>query len=218
MAKLHLCDSCRQINFGLLRFPAESEIPQIRNRSLPKDKFPYINDANIRQTKIDIGYLVDMKKRKECELCTYIWESLSKLDVYTEDGKSKSGGHRVSCRADIGFASGLFRYPEIDSYDTVTLYQLAITTQLHGHPHHDVDGTAHLQMDNHFRTCNVGAGCIQVDDKFQDPRHGVDMVVFGGRQRPLQINLNWLRRWLYICEHEHGNLCNSLLSAVEKFK
>ena len=218
MAKSHLCYSCRQIHFRLLRLPAESEIPQIRSWDLPRDKFPYISDANTRLTKIDIGYLADIKKRTECELCTYIWESLSKLDVYTEDGKSKSGGHRVTCRADVGRQVALFRYPEIDSNDTVTLFQLAITTHLEGHPCHDVDNTAHLLMDNHFQTCNVGAGSIQVDEQLRDPRPGVDMAVFGGRQRPQQINLNWLKGWLYICEHEHGNLCNSLLSTVEMFK
>jgi hypothetical protein len=218
MATTHLCDSCRQINFRLLRLPVESEIPQIRSWNLPRDKFPYISDAKTRQTKINIGYLSDIKKRTKCELCVYIWELLSKLDVYTEDGKTRSGGRNVICRADVGRETAIFRYPEIDSNDSVTLYQLAFTTHLESHPHHDADNSAHLIIDNHFQTCNIGAGSIQIDDKFRDPRPGVDMVVFGGRRRPEQINLNWLRRWLYICEHEHGDLCNSMLSTPEIFK
>ncbi|KAI1205880.1 HET-domain-containing protein [Annulohypoxylon truncatum] len=58
-----------------------------------------------------------------------------------------------------------------------------------------------------FQACNIGAATIQVDDKFLDPRLGTDMMIFGGRWRPLQLDLRWVRRWINICETDHGDTC-----------
>lgn len=196
----------------------ESEIDRVHNKDLPRDKFPYIKDPQDRLTKINIGYLSEIKNRSKCELCAYLWSHLSKLNIYTKDGRSKGGDYNVVCLADIGRQDAVFRYPEIDSNDTITLFRLAFTTHLEGHPYHDTDNITHLVIDNHFQTCNVGAGSIQVDESFRDPRTSMDMAVFGGRRRPEQININWLRRWLNICENNHGDEYNALLSTAEIFR
>lgn len=217
MAGIHLCSVCRSIDWRLLRLPAESEIPLIRDYELPK-KFPYIHDAKVRQTKIDLGTLADIKSRTDCELCSYISKYLRSRSVYTDDGKSTAEGHVVKCRADIGRQAAIFRYPDVDSYESVTLFRLSVTTHLHGHPAHDVDNYAHLLMDNHFQTCNVGAGAIRVDENFRDPRPDIDMALFGGRIRPQRLDIEWIKRWIDICEHEHDDLCNSLLSTPDMVK
>jgi hypothetical protein len=41
-----------------------------------------------------------------------------------------------------------------------------------------------------------------------DTQTGEDLV-FGGRKRPLTVNLRWLHHWLNDCIHEHGNACDS---------
>ena len=217
MGSPRLCDVCRSIDWRLLRLPVESEIPLIQNYELPR-KYPYLSNANVRLTKIDLGNLADIKLRTQCELCSYISNYLESSNVYTKNSRSSAGGHAVKCRADIGRQAAIFRYPEVDSNESVTIFRLSITTHLEGHPAHDVDNVAHLLMDNHFQTCNVGAGAVHVDEQFRDPRPGIDMALFGGRIRPPQLNIEWIKRWIEICEHGHDDLCNSLLSIPDMFK
>jgi len=217
MESSRLCGVCRSIDWKLLRLPVESEIPLIQNYELPR-KYPYISNAKVRQTKIDLGNLADIKLRTQCELCSYISNYLESRNVYTKDGRSSAGGHVVKCRADIGRQAAIFRFPNVDSNESVTLFRLSITTHLEGHPAHDVDNVAHLLMDNHFQTCNVGAGTIHVNENFRGPRPSIDMALFGGRVRSQLLNVEWVKRWIGICEHEHDDLCNSLLSTPDMFK
>lgn len=216
MTKLPLCATCQQIDFALLRGPRTSDISSLRAGHLP-DQYPYKNNDAVRQRKINLGFLSDMKERKNCPLCVFIWQFSSKQGVYTEDGRTQSGA-RVMCKADIGSHAGIFRYPEKDADDLVKMWQLVITTHIEGHALHSIDGNPHLYLDNCFRVCDVGASSIQVRSDFADPRMTVDMTLFGGRIRPLQIDLSWLRRWLEICEHDHHDTCGILLPMDNLFE
>lgn len=187
----------------------------IRNANIPDE---YSNTKNaVRLRKIVLGFLSDIKERKHCPLCVLIWQFVSDSGIYTEDCRARSGA-RVICKADIGRFSGVFRYPEKDADDNVKLSGLTITTHLEGHHSHDLDGSAHLYLDNRFLTCDFGSSLIQIGNDFQDPRSEVDMTLFAGRIRPLQINLMWLRRWLEICEDEHQDTCSIMLSKDRVFE
>ncbi|TLD20116.1 HET-domain-containing protein [Venturia nashicola] len=211
-----LCKSCQRIDFALLRGPRTSEIPMIRDANIP-DQYSYTKNAEVRLRKIVLGFLSDIKERIECSLCELISQLISDTGVYTEDCRAHSGA-RVICKADIGKETGIFRYPEKDADNNVKLFQLTITTHLEGHQSHDLDGSAHLYLDNRFLVCDYGSSLIQIGDDFQDPRSDVDMTLFAGRMRPLQINLAWLRRWLEICEDEHQDTCSIMLSKDHVFE
>ncbi|KAJ2991518.1 hypothetical protein NUW58_g2485 [Xylaria curta] len=58
-----------------------------------------------------------------------------------------------------------------------------------------------------FQACDVGAASVEVDLRFVDPRPGIDMMIFGGRCRPLLLDLRWVRRWMDICKTTHGTTC-----------
>ncbi|EJT81597.1 hypothetical protein GGTG_01575 [Gaeumannomyces tritici R3-111a-1] len=58
-----------------------------------------------------------------------------------------------------------------------------------------------------LQACDVGAAGIRANEHFADPRPGIDRMVFGGRRRPLQLDMRWVRRWIDIYEQDHGHKC-----------
>lgn len=211
MSSSSVCESCARIPFRILRLPLTSEIPLIQSGKLPH-KFPYIQDASLRQTKINIGYLSELKTRVDCRLCSYIWTTLAAQNVYSDDGLTRHEAKQVMCRADIGQQVSIFRYPEKDSNDTITLYRFSITTFIDGHPYHDLGERPHMYMDNHFQVCEVGAGSQSVYGLSIASVTGHDRALFAGRVRPLQIDLALLKSWLTLCEKDHGDICNKLVA------
>lgn len=208
-----LCENCARIPCHLLRYPRISEIPLIASRRLPR-KFPYIGHADLRQGRHRMGYLDEMKECVDCALCKYTWQALSALDVYTSEGKTRAG-YRIVVAADVGHQDQICRYPKDDSDTMFTLYKLSVLTYIEGSPEHD--GVYHLRLDRHFQSADIGVSTINIDDTFRDPRFGVDMTIFGGRKRPLQIDLRWMRKWLKICMEQHGDACQNLLPTRDIF-
>ena len=49
---------------------------------------------------------------------------------------------------------------------------------------------------------------VSVDNDFADSRPDVHMMVFGGRRQPLQVNLEWVKRWIETCQFEYGDICD----------
>ena len=215
MTRKQLCEHCDGIPFHLLRYPRISEIPLIKAGTLP-NKFPYIENADLRLSRYDLGYLDEMRHRTTCGLCTYIWKSLNRLDIYTPEGRTRAGG-RIICRADVGKAESIFRYPDPDSDDFFKLFQLAVTTHIEGHPKHGPNGTLHVYFDRHFQPCDIGASNRQHEGNSFGSGLDPNMTIFGGRSRPLQIDLRWVRRWLQICKEDHGSTCEALLSPADTF-
>jgi hypothetical protein len=40
-----------------------------------------------------------------------------------------------------------------------------------------------------------------------DPETNDDKMMFGGRKRPLLLNLQWVQKWLEICDKDHNSAC-----------
>jgi hypothetical protein len=146
----------------------------------------------------------------------YICKALLTLDIYTTTGRTKAGD-RVLCQADIGKEEQIFRYPEHDSDGLVKLFQLSITTHIEGHPVHGLSN-AHLYLDRHFQTCDVGVASVSTGGRLSDSKNTSDRTIFGGRIRPLQINVASIQQWLGLCDAEHGKSCQSLLSNKSIFR
>lgn len=210
----NLCDTCQRIPFETLRYPKISEIPSIKSGHPPKGKFPYKHDADKRMSMVNLGYLSHIRDKQHCQLCRIIWREFRKLNVYSESGHSALG-HEVTCKADIGTHLGLFRYPEKDSSSHITLYRLSIST--HIPPNHNIDDYPHMWLDHCFQTCDVGTEQIIAEDLVHINK-GFDRYIFGGRRRPLQIDLNRIRQWLNICENQHGNVCSKTLDQSGVFQ
>ncbi|KAM0246092.1 hypothetical protein ACHAQJ_010344 [Trichoderma viride] len=69
-----------------------------------------------------------------------------------------------------------------------------------------------------FQPCDTGAGSLNiVDDDLMAPdtTNGAVMT-FGGRKRPLQLDLQRVRHWMYTCEVDHGEACRR--AGVELFQ
>ncbi|PYI07227.1 hypothetical protein BO78DRAFT_429049 [Aspergillus sclerotiicarbonarius CBS 121057] len=60
----------------------------------------------------------------------------------------------------------------------------------------DTDTSQSKDLYQAFQPCDIDATTVFVDGRFVDPRPEVDMMMFAGRRRPLQLDLSWVHRWI----------------------
>ncbi|KAI9766748.1 MAG: hypothetical protein M1839_004779 [Geoglossum umbratile] len=168
--------------------------------SWPKPQTGFFKKRNADDTHklTHLGNLSGIILRSSsCPLCHLIWEVLVRRGEYLPSGQTLAD-EDLQCYAETNYY-GLFRNPE-DESEYHWLRRLSVIAATEGEPL--VDGEHFC-----FQPCDVGAGSVLVDQSFQDPRTGVDMMMFAGRKRPLLIDLDWVRRWTEICQAEHGDAC-----------
>ena len=196
MAASNLCDHCSKINFDALLCPLTSEMRNLQGR--PQTGFFKKRNADDAHKLANLGNLSGVVRRSSsCRLCHLIWEVLARRGGYRPSGLTLTG-EDLQCYAETNFY-GLFRNPH-DEAEHYFLRRLSVIAR--AGEEHAVDGEHFC-----FQPCDVGAGSILVDQSFRDPRPNVDMMMFAGRKRPLLIDLDWVRRWIDICQDEHGDVC-----------
>lgn len=184
-----LCKFCAQINFEALRTPLFSDVPAIQDGTVDTDRHPFKGKTEDAHASTQLGKLSDIALRADkCRLCALMIESLA-----------RHNGRRPQpedvCRAETSFY-GVYRDPRGKVYWTRRL-TIGIRTPK--------GSWAHA-----FQPCNVGALSMEVDvkNRFRHKGH-VDAMVFGGRHRPLMIDLDWIRQWIRICKTDHGEICET---------
>ena len=198
----NLCEYCSRINFDALRLPLATDIETLRQgRATTGSRFFQQRNADKTHKLSDLGSLTRIKRDSQnCHLCCLIDRALTRAG-YSPTGLTSSNDE-IKCSAETNFY-GLFRHPTDDTKH-FWLRRLSVIAR---------DSRESLCSESHFcfQACNVGAASVQSDQISWEPdtaneNHG-DKFIFGGRKRPLLLNLNWVRTWLEICEQKHGNRC-----------
>lgn len=197
MESVQLCHFCSQINFEALRNPLTSDIPALKQGRVDTSRHPFRDRRDGAYRCALLGTFGELLQRSNiCRLCRLIGETLTKYrgsQINTDD----------CCKAEAGLF-GVYQDPFGKYYWTRRLSILVDS---------DVDaysvGGPKKSVYYAFQPCDVGAGSMNtVDNKLittdSDNR---DTMVFGGRKRPLQLDLQWVRRWINKCEVDHGEAC-----------
>ena len=193
MDTINFCEFCKQINFEALRNPLISDLPALREGRVNKSRHPFKDKRDDANKVATLGSFSDIIQRgKTCRLCQLIGDALDRQGVRRPNEKDV-------CNAETGFF-GVYRDPQGKNY---WVRRLSIRV----HVHDNFVASPRKSLFYAFQACNIGATSIEVDQRFVDPRPGVDMMVFGGRLRPLLLDLRWVRRWMDICKTGHGAAC-----------
>ena len=182
-----LCSFCRQINFEALRNPLLSDLPALRESKIDTSRHPFKDKTEDAHASTQLGKVSDIAHRgKACRLCQLITASLSR-----HNGRKPQP--EDLCRAETSFY-GVYRDPAGKIYWTRRL-SIGIRTPQGSWTHA-------------FQACNVGALSMAVDaqNRFEYPRP-IDAMVFGGRRRPLLLDLDWVKEWMRICKSDHAGAC-----------
>ncbi|KAI1279621.1 HET-domain-containing protein [Xylaria sp. FL0933] len=150
---------------------------------------PVIGVSNRRAGSRELTSQIESRK-----LCQLIKNALSRQVNH------QPAEHDV-CHAETSFY-GLYRDPRGKNY---WIRRLSILVEIETDAYSA--GGPKKSLFYAFQACDVGAASVQVDERFVDPRPGIDMMIFGGRCRPLLLDLRWVQRWMSICKTDHGAKC-----------
>lgn len=193
-----LCTICKQINFEALRNPLMSDLPALKESRVDTGRHPFKPKRDDAHISTALGSFREILQRApSCRLCHLIGDAISNAGLQQPDELKVKEDE--PCRAETSFY-GVYNDPSGNNYFVRRLSILvADDTYNPGGPRRSLYFA--------FQACDVGASSIQVNEHFADPRPGVDIMVFGGRRRPLQLDMQWVRRWIDICEKDHGKKC-----------
>ncbi|KAI1200842.1 HET-domain-containing protein [Nemania serpens] len=195
MYAIKLCEFCSSINFEALRNPLTSDLPTLREGQVETTRHPFKDKRDDTHKLTLLGSFGDLRRRsKVCRLCQLFVSALSRQGA-------QQPGEKDVCHAETSFF-GVYRDPKGGTYWN---RRLSICVEIETDAYSIGGPTKSLFYA--FQACDVGAASVQVDETFADTRPGVDMMIFGGRRRPLQLDLQWVRRWIDICRTDHGNNC-----------
>ena len=101
--------------------------------------------------------------------------------------------------------------PRKDDYTRFVIRRLSLTAHLIHDP-----GLSIACFDHVLQACSVGTvSSTSREFPFQDLGSGTTRMLFGGRKRPQVVDIQWLQKWIDICENEH-NLACSLTESQER--
>ncbi len=202
----NLCEHCLNINFEALRLPLKSDLADLqRGQPSPNSVFFKKRDEAEFHKPTSLGSLSRiLSESQRCALCRLFGQIITR-----ETGYSVSGvpSEQIQCRADTNYYA-VFRNPS-DESKFYWLRRMSILARAEeSKPTFDV----HFA----FQACDAGAASLWSEGTGFDPDPKIDRMLFGGRKRPLLLNLQWVRRWLHICDESHGVTCQ-LVQTPESF-
>lgn len=72
----------------------------------------------------------------------------------------------------------------------------------------EADDDKHVAHIPYFaQACETGATESEAGPDEQRASISASALVFGGRKRPLVLDVRWIRSWMQICEEEHKEAC-----------
>ncbi|PWY95754.1 HET-domain-containing protein [Aspergillus sclerotioniger CBS 115572] len=193
-----LCHFCSEINFDALRNPLKSDLPAIANNRIDCNRHPFRNKRDEAHKPTPLGTFGELLQRAQtCRLCELTAEIISR-----QNG-SRAEGFQVqkheTCRAMTSF------YGDYNTPGGAVFWTRWLSILIGDGLDTEIDQQKDLY--GAFQACDIDATTVVVDGRFLDPRPEVDMTVFGGRRRPLQLDLSWVRSWVQLCQDHHGQAC-----------
>ncbi|OOF97382.1 hypothetical protein ASPCADRAFT_166162 [Aspergillus carbonarius ITEM 5010] len=193
-----LCHFCSKINFDALRNPLKSDLPAIASNQIDRRQHPSKNKRDEADTPSPLGTFGEILQRAQtCRLCELTAEIISRQNASRAKG-SQVQKHET-CRA-MTSLHGLYNAP-----GGAVFWTRWLSILIGEGSEAEIDQRKDLY--GAFQACDIGATTVVVNERFVDPRPGVDMMVFGGRRRPLQLDLSWVRSWAQLCQVHHGEAC-----------
>lgn len=191
-----LCYRCVLLNFEALRNPSASDLPSIREGHPDQNRHPFRDKRDDAHKRERLGTLEEIHRRAtSCPLCALVERVVRRQ--YPWSSVPLSNTEHAIFYAETTFY-GMYRDGAAKNY---WIRRLSITIETSS------VALSHKNVAFAIQACNLGATAVEVDASFADPRADVDVMVFGGRKRPLQLNIEWLRRWMRICDDHHGAAC-----------
>ena len=148
-------------------------------------------------TSLDWALSAILSNSQKCTLCHLFGQILTRRAGYPTSGLT-SNGEEILCQAETNFY-GLFRNPS----DVTKFYWLRRLSIIARAREDDLPHGAHFA----FQACDAGAASMRPDESALGPGTNDDKMMFGGRKRPLLLDLRWVQKWLQICDEDHGSAC-----------
>lgn len=203
-----LCDLCSQIAFPSLSCPTRSEliraIKALRNNERIPKFLPFREGFDQEQIEVpgqtSLGYLGQIQvSSATCPLCAVFF------DIIVREGKILlvPGWEKCTVTAEISSCQGVITNSPTDvngkaDGSCFMLRRLSMNVKA-------ADGGFQARFHHIAQPCKIGT-MDSNDFPFTLPTPHNEMY-FAGSKIPPTINMGWLRRWIQICDREHGKTC-----------
>ena len=201
-----LCSRCRQINFDALRGPSAIEVDRLAAGKAPPGHSHAQVLPGTSLDKVNLGTLSRIQKdASDCPLCTLFYQIIKRQGaVYWHHS-----AHETLDSSDIQFRADpdLSYYAKIgglDAANTGVFVFRRLNLTAHAAPTPD---EAIAYLDNVLQVCDAGTLSAPAKDLATQAHRKAKAMPFGGRKRPLTLDLQLVRGWMRICTNEHGKHC-----------
>jgi len=205
------CENCSKINFEAQRTPSESDITDLLAGNTNGLRFPN-SENKAPLEKISLGTLQRIRRDSStCALCAIFCHIIDRQGGFYQSHRSLDHPNIVF-RADPDSHYGNITTLNPDSSHGYRIRRLG----LYGYEAENVDKYPLAYINHILQACPAGAIA-------STPSSGNEFVagakesrmLFGGRQRPLTVDLDLLKLWISTCEHEHGSGCSLTEAQIE---
>lgn len=200
-----LCKHCQQISLDALREPSATDINDLATGEITGLRLPQVTSGTSHDI-INLGSLSRIQKdSSNCPLCTLFCCIIKRQEaVYWHDS-----AYETLDSSDIEFRADpdLSWYAKIGSLDRTSTgifqsHRLSLTA----HAVHSPD-FAIAYFDHVLQVCDVGSLSASAKQSATQAHRKVEGMSFGGRKRPLKLDLQLVHGWMQICTNEHGRHC-----------
>lgn len=166
-------------------------------------RFPFSSNHGQDIPTTNLGTFSTVKQRApECQFCAAV------VDIIDRNRDSPVGRYlppdeRLSVRADPNQYYGVFTPTSQWGKATYLLRRLCLLVYSK-----EADDDKHVAHIPYFaQACETGATESEAGPDEQRASISASALVFGGRKRPLVLDVRWIRSWMQICEGEHKEAC-----------
>ena len=202
-----LCNYCKQINFDALRGPSAADIEHLISSRGTGERFARVLPGT-NHDKVVLGTLSRIRKdSSNCPLCALFCRIIDRQGAVYRHGLA----YETLDSSDIEFRADpdLSYYARLISLGTSTtgtetfvLRRLNLTAHAAPSPDNSI-----AYFDNVLQVCDVGTLSAPLNHPATRTNPVADRMPFGGRKRPLKLDLQCVRDWMQICVDEHGQSC-----------
>lgn len=200
-----LCTHCRQIDFNALRGPSATDMEHLITGDGTGERFAQVLPGTSHD-KVGLGTLSRIRKDSlKCPLCALFCHIVNRQGAiyWHRLAYETLDSSVIEFRADPDL-SYYARITRLDaaSRNSFVLRRLNLTAHATTSPDNVV-----AYFDNVLQVCDVGTLSGAVERPETRALGDAEKMPFGGRKRPLRMDLKLVNQWMQICSDEHGALC-----------
>ena len=204
-----LCDYCRKTNFDALRGPPIADMEGLTvGVSLRKEG----------QEKVELGTLARIRSCSSgCALCSLFLQIIGRQGAtYQQSSNNRTlDAENVQFRAD----------PDLSYYGKITVNKRAsdrwfVLRRLNVTAHVGASDSPPVALFDHaLQVCDIGTLVAPAfKHALEPPKRSSESMPFGGRERPLTLDLQLVRRWMHICSTEHAARCSLIAVQLDNMR